>query len=149
MVYSCEYQNEIQSALWSHRSVQLFTAARFKDGKCTKTYLICSDTKDKNKDTVFVFINKLIEIMLHTDKQDVVIYRDGPSSEFKNKYIACLMMFLRRKFNVNITWKYFATSHGNGVVAKQNRWFVNCPKHKVISLLFNHHLSFIWLHPVS
>lgn len=116
MAYSCEYQNEIQSALWSRQSVQLFTAARFENGKCTKTYLICSDTKDKNKDTVFVFLNKLIGIVLHTEKQDVVIYSDGPSSEFKNKYIVCLMMFLRKKFNVNITWKYFATSHGKGVV---------------------------------
>ena len=29
MAYSCEYQNEVQSALWSHQTVNLFTAATY------------------------------------------------------------------------------------------------------------------------
>ncbi|XP_048583778.1 uncharacterized protein LOC125563079 [Nematostella vectensis] len=40
MAYSCEYQDEVQSALWSRASVTLFTAAVFYK-ETTKTYLIC------------------------------------------------------------------------------------------------------------
>lgn len=45
---SCEFQNEIQSALWSRNSVTLFTAAKFSQDNCP-TFLICSDTKEMGK----------------------------------------------------------------------------------------------------
>lgn len=54
MSFGCEYQNEVQSALWSRTSVLLFTAASFYKGNC-QTYLICSDANAKDKDTVLVF----------------------------------------------------------------------------------------------
>ena len=85
MAYSCEYQDEIQSALWSRASVTLFTAAVFYKGT-TKTYLICSDTKDKGKDTIYAFINKLYEhipqdVPTSGDAGDIIL-SEGPSSEF-------------------------------------------------------------------
>ena len=58
MSYSCEYQNEIQSAIWSHESVMLFTAAMTYKAEC-KTFLILSDSRDKGKDTPAVFIDFL------------------------------------------------------------------------------------------
>jgi hypothetical protein len=60
MAYSCEYQDVIQSALWSCASVTLFTAAVFYK-ETTKTYLICSNIKDKGKNTVYTCINCLYE----------------------------------------------------------------------------------------
>lgn len=48
MLFSCEYQSEIQSALWSRQSVTLFTAALLQGKNCT-AYLICSDTHKKDK----------------------------------------------------------------------------------------------------
>ena len=33
MNYACEYQNEVQSALWSRESVMLFTAAVILNGQ--------------------------------------------------------------------------------------------------------------------
>ncbi|XP_063228207.1 uncharacterized protein LOC134534095 isoform X1 [Bacillus rossius redtenbacheri] len=44
MSFSCEYQNEIQSALWSRASVVLFTAAVFCNGNC-KTYILFQTQK--------------------------------------------------------------------------------------------------------
>ena len=35
MAYSCKYQNEIQSALWSRASINLFTLARFANQQVT------------------------------------------------------------------------------------------------------------------
>lgn len=117
MAYSCEYQNEIQSALWSRASVQLYTAAVFVNDEC-HTYLICSDTKDKGKDTIYTFMVRLYEDILERcdDVKQNIIFSDGPSSEFKNKYMVKLMRVLSQKFACDFQWKYFATSHGKGVV---------------------------------
>ena len=42
------------------------------------------------------------------------MFSDGPSSQFKNKYIAHFLHTLNKI--VPIQWNYFATSHGKGVV---------------------------------
>ena len=45
-----------------------------------------------------------------------VIFSDDPSSEFKNKYAMKLLAIVADKVNGKAAWKYFATSHGKGVV---------------------------------
>ena len=120
MNFSCEYQNEVQSALWSRGSVTLFTAAAMHKGNC-QTYVICSDTKDKEKNSVTAFVKHLYDkelTPLSSEMQAVeeVIWTDGLSSEFKNRFMAALLKELSQKFNKIFTWKYFATSHGKGVV---------------------------------
>ncbi|XP_063222491.1 uncharacterized protein LOC134531000 isoform X3 [Bacillus rossius redtenbacheri] len=117
MSFSCEYQNEIQSALWSRASVVLFTAAVFCNGNC-KTYILCSDTNNKDKDTVFVFLDFFYTEILKENSaiSEEIIWSDGPSSEFKNKFMVKTLEILNQKHNRTFTWKYFATSHGKGVV---------------------------------
>ena len=61
MNYSCEYQNEVQSVLWRRGSVMLFTAAVTYKDTC-KTYLICSNSCDKGKNTIAVFLSTLYEL---------------------------------------------------------------------------------------
>ena len=95
MNYSCEYQNEVQSALWSCNSVFLFTAVTVCDGTC-KTSLIRSDSKQKNKDTIGVFLFHLYDQHISpTESIDSeVIWSDNPSSKFKNRYNMHLMKIL-------------------------------------------------------
>jgi len=117
MNYSCEYQNEVQSALWSRGSVMLFTAAVTYKTDC-KTYLICSNSSDKGKNTIAVFLSTLYELIEDgsRDPQHEIIWSDGPSSEFKNRFMVHLIKHLSAKYNKPFTWKYFATSHGKGVI---------------------------------
>lgn len=120
MAYSCEYQNEVQSALWSRASIQLFTAAYFNEDKC-KTYLICSDSNDKGKDTIYAYLELLWNLIIENEETEgvtrpCVIYSDGPSCEFKNKYMAKVLHLLSNKYGGEWYWKFFATSHGKGVV---------------------------------
>ena len=56
--YSCQYQNEMESALWCHQSVMFFSAALTCKSVC-KTYLIVSYSHDKGKDTAVVFADFL------------------------------------------------------------------------------------------
>ena len=44
------------------------------------------------------------------------IFTDGPSSEFKNKFMMKLLNQLSLQYNKTFEWKYFATFHGKGVV---------------------------------
>ena len=45
----------------------------------------------------------------------VIIFSDGPSSQFKSKYMARFYSILQRK-GLSIEWHFFATLHGKGVV---------------------------------
>ena len=71
---------------------------------------------------MFTFINELYEhfdcngVMSDDTVVEEIIFTDGPSSEFKNKYAMKLLYSLSQKYKRNFAWKYFATSHGKGVV---------------------------------
>ena len=58
MAYSYKYQDEIQSALWSLASINLFTAMFHHGTSQPQPYLIVTDSKSKDKDAVSVFISK-------------------------------------------------------------------------------------------
>ena len=60
MAYSCEYQNEIQSALWSRQSVNLFTAMFYNGKEKPSPYLIVTNCQKKDKDAIFKFVIDLI-----------------------------------------------------------------------------------------
>ncbi len=44
------------------------------------------------------------------------MWTDGPSSQFKNKYMAALIGVFEKKFGLKIFWNYLAASHGKGSV---------------------------------
>ena len=69
---SCEYQNEVQSAVIQNNKVD--------------TFLICSDSKDNGKETFFAFIDFLYDHIIK-DEHAEVVWTDGHASEFKNKYV--------------------------------------------------------------
>ena len=54
--------------------------------KMLSPYLITTDSKSKDKDSVCTFIYKLLESEMSNLKDKILIFTDGPSSEFKNKY---------------------------------------------------------------
>ena len=49
MAYSREDQDEIQSALWSRKSVNLFTAAIYSNEYPCKSFLLVTDSGEKGK----------------------------------------------------------------------------------------------------
>lgn len=46
----------------------------------------------------------------------VNIWSDGPSNQFKNKFIAAIIPVFEHKFGVTIRWNFFATSHGKSCI---------------------------------
>ena len=113
MAYSCEYQNEIQSALWTRATTNLFTLARFVNQEVT-CHLFVLDNYKKDKDAIFACLQKLYGNTKTFPEEH--IYSDGPNSEFKNQYMMKLLHHVSKEHSAKFTWDYFATSHGKGMV---------------------------------
>lgn len=66
-------------------------------------------------ETIIPYLFKLLS-GLQSSVRILKIWSDGPSSQFKNRYIATMLVHLEDKFGIQIIWNYFATSHGKGCV---------------------------------
>lgn len=116
--YRLQCQNEIQSAHFSYKQVTIFTCVAWLHGS-TKSYAVISENLNHDKNAVFTFISKIMDIMKMEYElfKKVYIFSDGSSSQFKNKYITwSLPDFLVHFGCEELEWNYFATSHGKGAV---------------------------------
>ncbi|XP_048581390.1 uncharacterized protein LOC125561309 [Nematostella vectensis] len=119
--YSCKFQDEIQSAHWAQTNVTLFTVAIWtkpKDAeRVCESHVIVSDELKHDKNAVAVFMWQVISDFVkqrHPEVTKVYIFSDGPSSQFKNRFIVSFLHKLEEV--VHVQWNFFATSHGKGAV---------------------------------
>ena len=96
------------------RVFMLFTAALTFKSVC-KIFNV-SDHHDKGKDTVVVFVDFLYNHLVDPGAVRDIIWSDGPSSEFKNKFMVKFLQSLSQKHKRPFSWKYFATNHGKVIV---------------------------------
>lgn len=116
--YRIIFQNEIQSAHFSYRQVTIFTCVAWLIGG-VKSYSIISDKLSHNKFDVYCFLTKLVKMIKneHGQFQNLYVFSDGCSSQFKNKFIARSLPDFVSEFGCKVLeWNYFATSHGKGAV---------------------------------
>lgn len=112
--FVCESQDEVQSAHWNQRQLTLFTTALYYNGEI-KSKVFVSDCLIHTKDTILPYLYKILSSM-PVSLKTLKIWSDGPTSQFKNKFIAAAIGVLEEKFNIKIIWNFFATSHGKGCV---------------------------------
>jgi len=113
--YSTLWQDEIQSAHWKKSQITLMTVAYWSNQKLISAVVVSDDLNHK-KDSIVTFIDRLIGELVSTDVCLLHIWSDGPSSQFKNRYIAAAILFLQGRHSLDIQWHFFATSHGKGCV---------------------------------
>ena len=114
--YTCSFQDEIQSAHWRQSQVTLYTIMAYHRDKVL-SMVIASDTRDHDKKSVAAFTVTAIDSILgeHSTVKDIQIWTDGPSSQFKNRYIFGFLVLLNHKYeHVELSWNFTATSHGKG-----------------------------------
>ena len=113
-------QDQIQSTYWSQNQVSMFTAYIWMGGSGGQgqSFGLVSNGKTHDKFAVItcreVMIKEVISIM--PDVNEIVFSSDGAASQFKNR---CLLQHLTMMMDANvveISWNYFASSHGKGVV---------------------------------
>lgn len=112
--YVCVQQDEVQSAHWKQNQLTLFTSA-FYFNDTFQSKVIVSDNKVHGKETIVPYLYKLLSKM-PSELKVLKIWNDGPTSQFKNKYIAAIIPHLEIEFGIKIFWNFFATAHGKGCV---------------------------------
>ena len=77
--------------------------------------VITSDRLIHSKDTIMAYLEKILEVLPEDIKVDSV-WSDGPTSRFKNRFIAAAAPVLEKKHAVKVEGNCFHTSHGKGSV---------------------------------
>jgi hypothetical protein len=113
--YTTQWQDEVQSAHWCKTQVAIMTAVHWH-GNDIKSAVVVSDDTDHTKDSIVVFIDHLIKSLVSSDVKSLHLWSDGPSSQFKNRYMAAVIPVLESKYSFKLTWNFFAASHGKGPV---------------------------------
>ena len=112
--FVCEAQDEVQNAHWNQRQLSLFTSG-FYHNETLQAKVFVSDNLVHTKDTIVSYLWKLLS-QSPASLKTLKIWSDGPSPQFKNKFIAALISCLEARFGLKIFWNCFATSHGKGCV---------------------------------
>ena len=113
-------QDQIQSAYWSQKQVSIFTAYIWLGGSGGQgqSFGLVSNGTTHDKFTVItcleIMIKEVISIM--PDGNEIVFFSDGAASQFKNRYLLQHLTTMMDAHDVEISWNYFASSHGKGVV---------------------------------
>lgn len=92
----------------------MFTGALHYMGR-THAMVKVSDNLDHSKDTLVPFIYSFLSKLPKAVKV-VRLWTDGPTSQFKNKFVADVMILFQKLFNIKIFWNFFPTAHGKGCV---------------------------------
>ena len=112
--YTTVFQDETQSAHWRKRQISIYTAMYYYRGS-TSPVVIVSDTRDHEKCSVATFTHILLKMISRLPQvEGIQIWTDGPSSQFKNKYIFSYLSYLKQMGIPIESWNFFATSHGKG-----------------------------------
>ena len=80
------------------------------------SYIIVSDCLEHEKHAVSAYTSKIIEV-IQTEfpaVNEIDIWSDGPSSQYKNKFVFVLVPKLEVYYGFKIKWHYLSTSHGKG-----------------------------------
>lgn len=102
-----------------HKTPTLFQISLFiavlRHAKSLHSTAIASDNTHHTKETIVAYLYKIFLTIPSTVKT-VKIWSDGPRSQFKNKYMAAVILILEQKFKLKIVWNFFATAHGKACV---------------------------------
>ena len=93
----------------------MFTSVAWQQDSCTSTVSI-SDDLTHSRDSVIIFVDKLLSSVIDESVKTLHIWSDVQSSQFKNRFIAASIPWLQEKQKLKICWNFFATSHGKGPV---------------------------------
>ena len=98
--------------------MSIFTVAFYsKDVK--QMIAIISDKIDHSKVSVTFLLNEIIQqcVGLHNRHMNVILWSDGPSSQFKNRFMYHYLSALRENHGLpSLSWNFFAASHGKSSV---------------------------------
>lgn len=115
--FTTEEQDAIQSAHWSTKSISIFTAHAWCD-PLNFSFALPSNNVTHNKFCINTCLDFLIgELKQYLpDLKTIIFFSDGAASQFKQRFLFRNLTRLSIDYDLNLSWSFFATSHGKGVV---------------------------------
>lgn len=109
-------QKETQSAHWLHNQCSIFTAYSCSDEDDERGFAIVTNNLLHGKVSVYKLLDILIEKLVNRrkDVENVHIFSDGATSQFKSKFIMSILHVYEVRYGVKVNC--FASSHGEGGV---------------------------------
>ena len=77
----------------------------WQQDSCTPAVII-SDDLTHSRDSVIIFVDKLLSSVIDESVKTLHICSDGPSSQFKNRFIAASIPWLQEKHKLKICWNF-------------------------------------------
>lgn len=112
------HKNEIQSAHWTHSQATVFTVHAWIDEKLSQSIVVVSDNLDHTKLSIYKFVDYVFSWLKdkYSEIECINVFSDGPSSQFKQRYLFSNLFLFETSHEIKLTWNFFASSHGKGVV---------------------------------
>ncbi|CAF4747389.1 unnamed protein product [Rotaria sp. Silwood1] len=112
-------QNAVQNSYYSQDAVSLFTTyVWYAGGGGGESFVYISNNLTHDKYCVNASIDNLLEQLTQRFQhlQQVHIFSDGSSQQLKQKFLFRNVCRLSQQHKMDLSWHYFATSQGKGVV---------------------------------
>ena len=83
-----------------------------------QSMVIVSDDLNHTKYSIYMFMQHIFSHLKTTypDIEHINIFSDGPTSQFKQRALFSNLYAWEMDHDLKITWNFFATSHGKGVI---------------------------------
>ena len=111
-------QNETQSAHWCHGQATHFTVYAWIKEDENESFVLVSDDLTLTKYSVYIFMEYIMKHLREKFSSIRVlnVFSDGAGSQFKQRFLFWNMHYWKQDHHLKLTWNFFATSHGKGVV---------------------------------
>ena len=111
-------QNETHTAHWCHDQVTHFTAyAWIKEDK-NESFVHLPDDLTHTRCSVYIFMEYIMKHLREKFPSIKVlnVFSNGAGSQFKQRFLFSNLHYWEQDHHLKLTWNFFATSHGKGVV---------------------------------
>lgn len=118
--YTFILQDEVQSHHWNAQQATLhpFVIYYRQDGKVNHlSFVVISEDLRHDSVSVNLFISKMIDFLRLDHKltvNKIYFMSDGAASQYKNRKNFSTLWQFKIKYDIEVEWHFFATSHGKG-----------------------------------
>ena len=111
-------QKEVQAAHWHHSQATIFTTHAWINNATNFSMVVISDDLNHTKYSIFAFMQCIFQALRvkFPSIESINVFSDGPTSQFKQRFLFSNLHYWEQDHDISITWNFFATSHGKGVV---------------------------------
>jgi hypothetical protein len=101
--------------------VSIFTACCWIGERNVHSAVVVSDNLTHDKETsaisMILVLKHFLSLLHESSTKTLQIFTDGPTSQFKNRFMFTFLTLLRSHFMFHmVEWNFFAASHGKGPV---------------------------------